>query len=51
MFRDIDADIYLLVDGDDTYPADEAYKLIDSIKQGYDMAIGDRLSSTYYCEN
>ena len=52
MFRDIDADIYILVDGDDTYRADEAYKLIDAIKGGADMAIGDRLSNgTYFEEN
>ena len=51
MFRDIDADIYVLTDGDDTYPADEVYKLIDGIRDGYDMVIGDRLSSTYYQEN
>lgn len=51
MFRDIDADIYLMVDGDDTYPADEAHKLIDAVRDGYDMVIGDRLSSTYYTEN
>lgn len=51
MFRDVDADIYVLVDGDDTYPADEVDKLIDAVKDGYDMVIGDRLSSTYYTEN
>lgn len=51
MFSDIDADIYVMVDGDDTYPADEVHKLIECIKQGDDMAIGDRLSSTYYKEN
>ena len=51
MFRDIDADIYVMVDGDDTYPADEVNKLIDEVKGGYDMVIGDRLSSTYYQEN
>ena len=51
MFRDIDADIYIMVDGDDTYPADEAHKLIDAVENGYDMVIGDRLSSTYYEEN
>ena len=51
MFRDIDADIYVLVDGDDTYPADEVHKLIDAVKEGNDMVIGDRLSSTYYTEN
>ena len=51
MFRDIDADIYVLVDGDDTYPADEVEKLIEGVRNGYDMVIGDRLSSTYYTEN
>ncbi len=51
MFRDIDADIYVMVDGDDTYPADEVHKLIEAVVEGNDMAIGDRLSSTYYSEN
>ncbi|MBR0418052.1 MAG: glycosyltransferase [Erysipelotrichaceae bacterium] len=51
MFRDIEADIYLMVDGDDTYPAEEAQKLINLIKDGADMAVGDRLSSTYFSEN
>lgn len=52
MFRDVDADIYVLVDGDDTYPADEIDKLIKPVKDGRaDMVIGDRLSSTYYSEN
>ena len=52
MFRDIDADIYVLVDGDDTYPAEEVDKLIGPVKDGKaDMVIGDRLSSTYYTEN
>ena len=51
MFRDIDADIYVMVDGDDTYPANEVNKLIDLVKEGNDMVIGDRLSSTYYTEN
>ena len=51
MFRDIDADIYIMVDGDDTYPADEAHKLIEAVEEGNDMVIGDRLSSTYYEEN
>ena len=52
MFRDIDADVYILVDGDDTYPAEEAKKLIDPVLEGKaDMVIGDRLSSTYFTEN
>ncbi|MBR3228510.1 MAG: glycosyltransferase [Erysipelotrichaceae bacterium] len=52
MFRDIDADIYVIVDGDDTYPAEEVMKLITPVKEGRaDMVIGDRLSSTYYEEN
>jgi len=52
MFRKIEADCYLLVDGDDTYPAEDARQLIDSVlHDGADMAIGDRLSSTYHKEN
>ena len=52
MFRDIDADVYIMVDGDDTYPADEAINLIEPVLEGRaDMVIGDRLSSTYYTEN
>lgn len=52
MFRDIDADIYVMVDGDDTYPAEEVMKLITPVREGKaDMVIGDRLSSTYYEEN
>ena len=52
MFRDIDADCYIMVDGDDTYPAEAAVeieKLVLSKKA--DMVIGDRLSSTYFEEN
>lgn len=52
MFQDIDADVYIMVDGDDTYPAEEARKMIEPvIKENIDMVIGDRLSSTYYTEN
>jgi len=52
MFRDINADAYVMVDGDDTYPANEAKKLIEPVIEGRaDMVIGDRLSSTYYTEN
>lgn len=52
MFRDIDADVYVLVDGDDTYPAEEVNKLINPVIEGKaDMVIGDRLSSTYFTEN
>lgn len=52
MFRDIDADIYILVDGDDTYPANEVHKLISEVNNGYDMVIGDRLSNgSYAAEN
>lgn len=53
MFRDIDADYYILVDGDDTYPADEVVNMIDAaIKEQADMVIGDRLSNgTYLKEN
>lgn len=52
MFLDVDADIYIMVDGDDTYPADEVHKLIMKVEEGYDMVIGDRLSNgTYAKEN
>ncbi len=49
MFRDIDADIYVMVDGDDTYPAEEVHKLIKPVQEGRaDMAIGDRLTNGTY---
>ena len=52
MFRDIEADCYLMIDGDDTYPAESAKEMCDLILQGKaDMVIGDRLSSTYFEEN
>lgn len=53
MFRDIDADIYVMVDGDDTYPAEFVHELIKPIRDGQaDMTIGDRLSNgTYQEEN
>ena len=52
-FRDIDADIYVMVDGDDTYPAEFVHELIKPVRNGEaDMAIGDRLSNgTYQKEN
>ena len=52
MFRTIDADCYLMVDADDTYPAEDAKKMCDYVLEGKaDMVIGDRLSSTYFTEN
>lgn len=52
MFRDIDADCYLMVDGDDTYPVEDGRKMCNLILEGKaDMVIGDRLSSTYFTEN
>ena len=48
MFEDIDADVYVMADGDDTYPADAAPAMVDKVLEGYDMVIGDRLSSTYF---
>lgn len=52
-FRDIEADLYVMVDGDDTYPAEFVHKLIEPVRNGQaDMAIGDRLSNgTYQKEN
>lgn len=51
MFEDIDADVYVMADGDDTYPADAAPAIVSKVLDGYDMVIGDRLSSTYFQEN
>jgi glycosyltransferase involved in cell wall biosynthesis len=51
MFNEIDADAYVIVDGDDTYPAESAPEMIGKVLSGYDMVIGDRLSSTYFQEN
>lgn len=52
MFRDINADCYLMIDGDDTYPAESAQEMCDLVLSGKaDMVIGDRLSSTYFTEN
>ena len=52
MFQEIEADVYVMVDADDTYPADEVQKLIQPILDGAaDMVNGDRLSSTYMTEN
>lgn len=52
MFREIDARVYLMLDGDDTYPADTAPEMVRLVlEQGADMVIGDRLSSTYFQEN
>ena len=52
MFRDIKADCYIMVDGDDTYPAEPAKEFEKIILNGEaDMVIGDRLSSTYFEEN
>ena len=52
MFRDIDAECYIMIDGDDTYPADSAPEMVEKVlKRGADMVVGDRLSSTYFSEN
>lgn len=52
MFRDIDAQCYIMTDGDDTHPAEYARKMADLIlEKKVDMVVGDRLSSTYFKEN
>ncbi|MBQ2610346.1 MAG: glycosyltransferase, partial [Butyrivibrio sp.] len=52
MFREIDALVYVMVDGDDTYPMDSAPEMVDLVlNHNSDMVVGDRLSSTYYQEN
>lgn len=52
MFREIDAECYIMTDGDDTYPAEFAREMVDKVlKRNVDMVVGDRLSSTYFTEN
>lgn len=52
MFREIDAECYIMIDGDDTYPAEEIPKMAGYVlNQKYDMVVGDRLSSSYFEEN
>lgn len=52
MFREIDAEVYVMTDGDDTYPAEFAREMVDKVlKHQADMVVGDRLSSTYFTEN
>lgn len=52
MFREIDAEAYVLVDGDDTYPAEAAPEMVQAVvERQADMVVGDRLSSTYYTQN
>ena len=52
MFREIDAECYIMTDGDDTYPADNARKMVELVlNKNADMVVGDRLSSTYFVEN
>jgi len=52
MFREIDALVYIMVDGDDTYPMESAPEMVNRVlNHNADMVVGDRLSSTYYEEN
>ena len=52
MFREVEADCYLMADGDDTYPAHHAPAMVAAVlEEQADMVIGDRLSSTYFTEN
>ncbi len=52
MFREIDAEAYIIVDGDDTYPAEYGRQMVDLVlNKNADMVVGDRLSSTYFQEN
>lgn len=52
MFWEIDAEAYIMVDGDDTYPAEHAREMVDKVlNHQADMVVGDRLSSTYFTEN
>lgn len=52
MFREIDAECYIMIDGDDTYPAEFGREMVNKVlERGVDMVVGDRLSSTYFEEN
>lgn len=52
MFREIDAEAYIIVDGDDTYPAEYGRDMVEMVLLRHaDMVVGDRLSSTYFYEN
>ncbi|MBB1062625.1 glycosyltransferase family 2 protein [Limosilactobacillus fastidiosus] len=52
MFQEIEAQCYIMIDGDDTYPAGEIPKMANYVlKSNYDMVVGDRLSSSYFEEN
>lgn len=52
MFREIDAEAYIMVDGDDTYPAEYGREMVELVlDKNADMVVGDRLSSTYFKEN
>lgn len=52
MFREIEAEVYIMVDGDDTYPAEAASEMVKFVREkNSDMVVGDRLSSTYFTEN
>ena len=52
MFREIEADCYLMIDGDDTYPAENAREMVNLVLEKHvDMVVGDRLSATYFTEN
>ena len=52
MFREVEAECYVMTDGDDTYPAESAREMVEYVlKKNVDMVVGDRLSSTYFKEN
>ena len=52
MFREIDAECYIMIDGDDTYPAEFGREMVTKVlERNVDMVVGDRLSSTYFEEN
>lgn len=52
MFREIEAECYIMTDGDDTYPAEYAREMTNKVlEKNVDMVVGDRLSSTYFEEN
>lgn len=51
IFREITADLFIMVDGDDTYPAEQVHELLEPVRSGFaDMVIGDRLTSGDYAK-
>ena len=51
MFREVDAEVYVMVDGDDTYGLESTSRMVELVREGYEMVVGDRLSGEYFVKN